>query len=176
MNQYDTICEDAIGNYGLISTEKAAELGVHRKELYDWVRLGRLEKCGRGLFRISHYLPTEYDNYAIAVALVGGEAWLWGDSVLAMHNLALVNPLRYKVATKRNVRKALPEWVEVTHRFSVADADEFNGIPCQNLASVFIDYRNVLMPERIRQAIKEASGRGLLNVADMERLRREFEL
>ena len=127
MAQYDDICEEAIANYGLISTERAAELGVHRKELYDWVRLGRLEKCARGLFRIAHYLPTEYDHYAMAVAIVGGDAWLWGDAVLAMHNLALVNPLRYKVAVKRNVRKALPEWIEIVHRFNEADASEFNG-------------------------------------------------
>lgn len=56
MAQYDSICDEAICNYGLISTERAAELGVHRKELYDWVRLGRMEKCGRGLYRIAHYL------------------------------------------------------------------------------------------------------------------------
>ena len=176
MAQYDDICEEAIANYGLISTERAAELGVHRKELYDWVRLGRLEKCARGLFRIAHYLPTEYDHYAMAVAIVGGDAWLWGDAVLAMHNLALVNPLRYKVAVKRNVRKALPEWIEIVHRFNEADASEFNGIPCQNLASVFIDSKNTLMMDRLLQAIKEASNRGLLNVTDMERLRKEFPL
>lgn len=176
MTQYDNICEEAIGNYGLISTERAAELGVHRKELYDWVRLGRMEKCGRGLYRITHYLPTEYDHYAMAVALVGGDAWLWGDAVLAMHNLALVNPVRYKVATKRNVRKDLPEWIEVTHRFDKADVDEFNGIPCQNLASVFIDYKDSLMRDRILQAIQEASNKSLLNVSDMERLRKEFAL
>ena len=174
MTQYDNICEEAIGNYGLISTERAAELGVHRKELYDWVRLGRMEKCGRGLYRITHYLPTEYDHYAMAVALVGGDAWLWGDAVLAMHNLALVNPVRYKVATKRNVRKDLPEWIEVTHRFDKADVDEFNGIPCQNLASVFIDYKDSLMRDRILQAIQEASYRGLLTASDRERLRNEF--
>ena len=174
MTQYDNICEEAIGNYGLISTERAAELGVHRKELYDWVRLGRMEKCGRGLYRITHYLPTEYDHYAMAVALVGGDAWLWGDAVLAMHNLALVNPVRYKVATKRNVRKDLPEWIEVTHRFDKADVDEFNGIPCQNLASVFIDYKDLLMRDRILQAIQEASYRGLLTASDRERLRNEF--
>ena len=176
MTQYDDICEEAIGNYGLISTERAAELGVHRKELYDWVRLGRMEKCGRGLYRITHYLPTEYDHYAMAVALVGGEAWLWGDAVLAMHNLALVNPVRYKVATKRNVRRELPEWIEVVHRFDKADVDEFNGIPCQNLASVFIDYKDSLMRDRILQAIQEASNKSLLNVSDMERLRKVFAL
>lgn len=175
MTQYDNICEEAIGNYGLISTARAAELGVHRKELYDWVRLGRMEKCGRGLYRITHYLPTEYDHYAMAVALVGGDAWLWGDAVLAMHNLALVNPVRYKVATKRNVRKDLPEWIEITHRFDKADVDEFNGIPCQNLASVFIDYKDSLMRDRILQAIQEASYRGLLTALDRERLRNEFD-
>ena len=176
MTQYDAIVEDAIGNYGLISTKRAGELGVHRKELYDWVRLGRMEKCGHGLYRIAHYFPTEFDQYAMMVALVGENAWLWGDAVLAMHNLALVNPARYKVATKRDIRKGLPEWIEITHRFNDADVDEFNGIPCQNLASVFIEYKDALMRDRLLQGIKEASNRSLLTTSDMERLRKEFAI
>ena len=65
---------------------------------------------------------------------------------------------------------------EITHRFDKADVDEFNGIPCQNLASVFIDYKDSLMRDRILQAIQEASNKSLLNVSDMERLRKEFAL
>ena len=34
MAQYDDICEEAIANYGLISTDRAAELGV-KPELAD---------------------------------------------------------------------------------------------------------------------------------------------
>ena len=110
------------------------------------------------------------------VALVGENAWLWGDAFLAMHNLALVNPARYKVATKINVRKTLPDWLEITCRFNESDVNEFNGIPCQNLASVFIEYKDALMRDRLLQGIREASNRSLLSARGMERLRKEFNL
>ena len=73
--------------YGLITVEDAAQLGIHRKQLLVWEAMGRLERCGRGVYRLDHYLPTPYDHYAEAIALVGRGAVIYGDAVLAMHNL-----------------------------------------------------------------------------------------
>ena len=176
MALYDQICEQAIGNYGLITTKEAAALGVRRKDLGEWVRLGRLERLGHGVYRIEHYLPTEYDRYAEAVLLVGKDAALWGESVLAMHNLALVNPLRVQVATGRRVRKSLPKWIEVVKKTSNGEVDTFEGIPCQNLASVILECRGRLMTERLLGAITDAAYRGLLRSSELEMLTREFKL
>ena len=106
MNQYETIYQHAVDNYGLVSVAAAKELGVHRKELLRWVKSGRLEKRWRGLYRLTHYVPTELDRYAEAVALVGGDdAIVFGESVLAMHDLALVNPAQLSVARSGRVRR-----------------------------------------------------------------------
>lgn len=59
MAQYDQICEQAIGNYGLVTTAEAEALGVRRKDIAEWVKLGRLTRLGHGVYRIEHYLPTE---------------------------------------------------------------------------------------------------------------------
>lgn len=174
MSQYDDICEMAIGNYGLVTTAKAEGLGVARKDLGEWVHLGRLERLGRGVYRIAHYVPTEYDRYAVAVALVGEGALLWGDSVLAMHNLALVNPLCVSVATGKRVRKKMPDWLKVVKAPANARAEVFNGIPCQDLASVFRDMRGKIMTDRLLAAMREADRRGLLRRRDAERLKKEF--
>ena len=174
MSLYDDICEHAIGNYGLVTTAQAEEMGVVRKDLGEWVRLGRLEKLGRGVYRIAHYLPSEYDRYAEAVALVGGDAAVWGESVLAMHNLALVNPLQVSVATGRRVRKALPGWIKLIKLPADADIDTFDGIRCQNLASAIGEAKGRIIAERLREAIREAERKGLLRVSELERLEKEF--
>ena len=176
MCQYDEICERAIGNYGLITTAEAEGMGVARKDIGEWVKLGRLERLGRGVYRIAHYVPTEYDRYAEAVALVGDESMLWGESVLAMHNLALVNPLYVSVAAKRRVRKELPEWLKVVKAPADAKRDVFNGIACQNLASVFRNAKGKILTERLVDAIKESERRGLLRRKEVEQLKKEFAL
>ena len=57
-------------------------------------------------------MPTPHDAYAEAVALVGGGAYLHGESVLSMHGLALIDPRAIEVATTKRVRRRLPSWVE----------------------------------------------------------------
>ena len=47
------------------------------------------------MYKLVRYVPTEYDRYAEAVALVGDGSFLFGEAVLAMHGLALANPVRH---------------------------------------------------------------------------------
>lgn len=176
MSLYDDICEYAIGNYGLVTTAQAEALGVARKDICEWVQLGRLEKLGRGVYRIAHYLPSEYDRYAEAVALVGGDAAVWGESVLAMHNLALVNPLKVTVAVGRRVRKVLPEWIKLENLPGHATIDVFSGIRCQNLASAIRQAKGSMLSERLAEAVREAERRGLLRIDEAEKLKKEFAI
>ena len=74
------------------------------------------------------------------------------------------------------MRRQLPEWIDVVRKNSDDSKDDYNGIPCQNLASVFIEASERLMRERLNQAIIEARGRGLLSVKDNERIRKELNV
>lgn len=174
MTKFDEITNKAIDNYGIVTAAEATYMGVALKDMQEWVQNGRLEKVGRGVFRLCRYPYNEYCHYAEAVALVGEGAWICGESVLAMHNLALVNPLHTFVATTKRVRRRLPEWLQVVKKNTEADKDDFNGIPSQNLASVIIQSRGTVMNDRLRQAIQEARGRSLLSVDDNARIREVF--
>ena len=61
MTKYDELCEVAVSNYGLVTAKMIDALGIHLKDVLEWVKSGRIEKRGRGVYRITHYLPTEYD-------------------------------------------------------------------------------------------------------------------
>ena len=116
MSKYDEIAELAVDNYGIVTAAEAVRIGVALKDVHEWIHSGRLEKVGRGVFRLRNYPYNEYCHYAEAVALVGDGAWICGDSVLAMHNLALVNPLYTCVSTTKRVRRTMPEWIKVVQK------------------------------------------------------------
>ena len=84
MNSYEKIYDESIGNYGLITSARASELGISNMALVLLAQRGRLLHIGRGLYRLAHYVPTEYDGYAQAVMLVGENAYLYGESVIAL--------------------------------------------------------------------------------------------
>jgi predicted transcriptional regulator of viral defense system len=115
MARFDDIYEIAADNYGLVTFAEALEAGVTSVELRRFVIDGRLERLGQGVYKLTKYISTVYDQYAEAVALVGPSSYIQGESVLAMHNLALVNPLRTSVATPKRTRRnglATPNWTK----------------------------------------------------------------
>ena len=70
MTHFDDIYEIAADNYGLVTFAEAREAGATGGELGRWVAQGRLERRGRGTYRLVRRTPTPYDRYAEAVALV----------------------------------------------------------------------------------------------------------
>ena len=82
MNSYGKIYDESIGNYGLITSARASELGISNMTLVLLAQRGRLLHIRRGLYRLAHYVPTEYDGFAQAVMTVGENAYLYGESVI----------------------------------------------------------------------------------------------
>ena len=82
MKSFDRIYEAAAGNFGLVTAKQSRELGVSSRELSRWVTIGRLERSGRGVYRISTYPSSQFDPFAVAVESVGADAYLYGESVL----------------------------------------------------------------------------------------------
>ena len=163
MNNYNVIYEHAADNYGLITTADAKMLGIPNVELVKLAHRGRLHRIGYGVYRILHYIPTPYDKYAEAVALVGNDAAIYGESVLAMHGLALVNPVVIHVATKIRNRKKLPKHIKVF--FSKKDLNEvdYEGIPSQSVYNAILTSKGTVMTERLLEAVNEAEKHGLIS-------------
>ncbi len=174
MNNFEKVYEFAADRYGLVTAEDAEKLGIHRKQLLAWEAMGRLERCGRGVYRLNHHVPTPYDHFAEAVTLVGHGAIIYGDGVLAMHNLALVNPAQIQVAVEKRVRKALPDWIRLVKKGDGVREETFEGIACQNLADAIRVCRGTVMKERLAAAIDQAERQGLVNRHEYQELKKEF--
>ena len=174
MKHFDEVYEIAADNYGLITAAQAKEAGIVGAELHRYVAAGWLRKLGHGLYKITRYIPTEYDAYAEAVMQVGEGAYLYGEAVLAMHGLALVSPAKITVATSKRKRKRLPGWIDVvTPKEPVEPASDM-GIPSQSVAAAIRTCKGRIMPERLLNAVEDAQSKGLLTLREYDELKGEL--
>lgn len=176
MARFDEIYEIAADNYGLVTFEQVIDAGVTSVELRRFVVDGRLERLGQGVYKLTRYIPTPLDQYAEAVALVGQGSYIHGESVLAMHDLALVNPLKTTVATVKRVRRKLPGWIQVVKVNGTEEVSSYEGIPSQSVADALHFCKNRIMKERLSDAVKTAVYEGLVDENEEALLREELGL
>ncbi len=174
MAHFDDIYDTAIDNYGLVTAAQAREENVTSVELRRWCKNGRLERRGQGVYKLTRWVPTPYDSFAEALALVGDGSYLRGESVLAMHGLALVDPRVIQVATPKRVRRSLPAWVVTVPARETDKTTFYEGIRSQRIADAIRDCRKSVMPERLAEAAKQARREGLVTAKEFDELEREL--
>lgn len=176
MTRFDDIYEIAADNYGLVTYAEAQEAGVTSVELRRFVRDGRLDRLGQGVYKITRYVPTPLDQYAEATTLVGPGAYIHGESVLAMHDLALVNPLKMSVAAPKRTRKKLPGWIDLVAARSSDEVVDYEGILSQSVEDALRFCRGRVMRERLAEAVQNALEAGLIDDAAGVSLKRDLGL
>lgn len=163
--------ERALDQYGYVTTRDATEIGVPAVELRKLSSRGGLEHIGHGLYRFQDIPRTGRDQFMEAVLRVGPDAYLERDAVLALHDLALANPRRIRVATPRRDRRTHPDFLQVQRRSLPADERTlYEGIPATTVARALLDCRGAIMDERLIDATREAARIGLLQRRDAERV------
>lgn len=166
MTNYQKIYEVASNNYGLITNSEAEKIGVSRKELCVLAKRERIKRLYRGVYKIVDYIPVDYDVYASSVLAVGNDAHLYGESVLAMHNLCPVQTKKIYIATTKRVRKQLPKSIKIINVKDNKNIINYFGIPSQSIKDALITCIGHIMPDRLLEAINEAKKQGLIFGAD----------
>ena len=175
MTGFDIIQDIAAENFGLVSTQEARCHGVSVKALNALVRRGRLEHRGYGVYRLVRQTPSEADRYAEAISLVGRDAILYGESVLALNNLALVEPGVVFVQPLRRCRKRLPPWIHLVRPSRGKPVCAiYGGIPCQPVACAIRACIDRVMPDRLSTAVLEARRNGFLTTREASSIRKEI--
>lgn len=154
---------------------QARELGLSRDVLTKLVSRGRLLRVGHGLYKLACPLPYSeaYAPYAQAVAQVGPEAYLFGESVLAMLQLAPTNPRHMFVATPRRVRKRFDEGYRVRQVVSGSAVAYYESVPSQSAADAIRSCIGHMMRERLELAIANGVKKEYFDEATARLLRKE---
>lgn len=173
MTYRQVLRELAFDTHGVVTLADARDAGVPDVAIRQLAERGALKRLGKGVYRMSEVPRGPLDEFAEAVALVGGEAVLADEAVLAARDLAQVSLRRIKVATPTpsRVRHELPRIVElVRRRVPASDQDAIDGIPAMSIPAALISSIGRVMDERLLDAAEQAKARGLISAADAERV------
>ncbi|CAN5296633.1 type IV toxin-antitoxin system AbiEi family antitoxin domain-containing protein [soil metagenome] len=173
MTYRDQVRDVAFDQYGYVTTKDASDLGIPAVELRKLAARGALSNIAYGLYRFNEVPPHARDQFAEALLRVGEGAYLTADAVLALHDLAQVNPRRIRVGAPHRTRARLPGFIQIVD-FEVPESEltTYEGIRSTTVARALLDCRGIVMRERLREATREAWLKGLLTPAERVRVRR----
>ncbi|BCW08015.1 hypothetical protein [Arthrobacter sp. NtRootA1] len=170
----DVLREIAYGNYGYVTTAEAVEAGVPVVELPKLTARGGLDHVGYGLYRMTDIPPTDDDQFAEATLRAGDDAYIRGESVLALLGLGDVNPTKITVGTGRRVRRAMPAYMKVIQTQAGMKVTRYRGIRAQQLSEALLECIGRVPATRLRDAAAQARAEGLLTTAEWNRVRKEL--
>ena len=163
MKAYDELWGLAEDNFGIITSAQAEALGVSRQNMRKMTKAGLLMRLCHGVYQVKHHVPSANDVYAAAVAMMGGNGYLRGASVIALLNLAPTDPAFIYVGATNRVRRRLPDGY-VVRDMKNSETTFYGGIRCQKLVDALREAREegVMETYRIKTAADKANEEGLL--------------
>lgn len=158
--------------HGIVTTADADEIDIPPVALRKLAARGTLQKIGHGVYRFDEFPRTVGSAEAEATAIVGDEAYLEGESVLALLDLGHANPARIEIATRRQVRRDLPAWIKTTRRTRLEDEaiTSYHGVPSVTLKRVLEEVKARIPSSRWESAIRQAARRDLLSPTEVNEL------
>lgn len=163
---FDELVARASDHHGYVTTRDARELGIDPTQLRLMAARGRLERAGRGVYRVPVLPRTENDELAAAVAWSMGRAVVSHESALVLHGLTDVNPPRIHLTVPRdNPPRAQGGELYRIHRRVLPQPDvaAVDGLPVTTVKRTIIDCIAAgVDPYQLRRAVDRAEADGAL--------------
>jgi predicted transcriptional regulator of viral defense system len=175
----DRLREIALDQHGFVTTAQAVVAGIPRTELPKLAARNRITRVGHGIYRIPQVPGSEFENLTLALLSTGApEAYLSHETALDVWGICDVNPevIHVSVNKDRRIRRA----ASAHHILHYRDVD----------SSVTTWWKEVLVSDPVctiqdcivwgtpayllRQAIQEASSRGLLSPSRHDELLKQL--
>lgn len=161
--------EVAASHHGVVTISEAQDVGVPAVEVRKLAARAALRAFGQGVYTHGDVPMTRFTEPAVAVALAGEGAFLHRESVFDLLGVGQFNPKKVRVGTRRRVRRALPEWMDLEYRPDVPAVDlaHYEGIPTTTVRRALEDMRQRMPSERWESLVDEALRRELIGDQDL---------
>ena len=173
MAKIDKIYE-SVDDFGLITSAEAEEFGMSNAEMVQQAAKGKLERVARGVYRMPVWPSQEQDPYAIAVKAAGGGACLFGESVIAMLQLAPTNPSKIWVASPRRNRRNLGKDIKIVKQTGFR-SELIEGVECQPVADAIVSAAQTLGRKRALDAANKARFEGFITKREAATIEKELQ-
>ncbi|MBA2643110.1 MAG: type IV toxin-antitoxin system AbiEi family antitoxin domain-containing protein [Actinobacteria bacterium] len=163
---------EAYQQSGYFTAQQAHDYGVSRQLLNHHLHQGRFERVRRGLYRITGFPSSQYDDIREKWIAVGPErALVSHESALALLELSDNVPDKVHLLVPRKHRglRRPPDVVIHTR----PDDERVNtvwrdGMPLTAPARTLVDVADEIQPEQAAMAAQQALSRGLLTRRQLE--------
>ena len=175
----DTLQPDLLGleaeayqQSGYFNARQARAHAVSRQLLEHHLRRGRFERVRRGLYRVQGFPTAEHDDMREAWMAVGIEdALLSHESALALLELSDNIPDAVHLLVPRRHRGLrLPSGVILNTRRDSEDPATVwrDGLPLTAPVRTLLDVVDLIQPEQMSMAVRQALSRGLLTADQLQ--------
>jgi len=170
---WQALYDVAASQEGLFTTRQAASAGYSPPLLAHHQKAGRITRVRRGIYRLIHFPPGEHEELVAA--------WLWTESegvishqtALSLQGLSDVLPTQIHLTLPlawRQRRFRIPDGL-VLHHSDVLPRERswIDAVPMTSTPRTLNDCALAgLSPDLLRQAAKQALGRGLVTKAELK--------
>lgn len=170
MRIIDVIYEN-VDDFGLITSADARDLGVSNVELAQQARRGKLTRVARGVYQMPIWPYQPAAPYAIAAKAAGRDSYLYGESVVALLELAPTDPTRIVVASPARVRRNISDNVIVLGMRPEEPVVHYEGVPCQHAARAIYAAVDRIGRERALAAADAARERGYITKRECDEVK-----
>ena len=175
MCHFKQLLEEALGSHGVVTYRTIRGMGILSPEIARWIRMGRLQKVGRGVYRLTSIASQgAVTDMAMILAEVGPGAYLFGESVLGFLELCPVRSYVVFVATPARIRKRLSNGIKIVRGDSGYRPIHLNGIPCQRVDDAIITVVGSVENERLLAAVSAAEDKGYFTAAEATDLKKRI--
>jgi hypothetical protein len=140
---YKAVLETARKNYGVFTVADLKKKGVSPEAVRQFaINNDDVEHYSKGVYTFygdpDDKISYAYTDYARAVAAGGKDAFLYGDTVLGMLNLATACPPKNFVAVPRYTTNAKSAIKKIRYNPHPGEITKYLGLPCQTLKHALI--------------------------------------
>ncbi|MBW2700756.1 MAG: type IV toxin-antitoxin system AbiEi family antitoxin domain-containing protein [Deltaproteobacteria bacterium] len=176
--QWEKAFELAIDQYGFVTVADMRKLGEDPTILRMWLKRGKVERAGYGIYRFRQVPPTPLDPYMLATLWPEAKGVISHHSALELHGLCDINPavIHLTIPPQYRLRRRGGEFYEVHHEHLAADQVAWHeGIRIVTaLESIRQGLASGVPTHLLEQAINTCKKTGLIQAKDLKRLKAQL--
>ncbi|MBM4457913.1 MAG: hypothetical protein FJ011_09155 [Chloroflexi bacterium] len=168
LDTLDKLYEIAEAQAGYFTTAQAAAAGVDRRRLAYFTAAGQLQRIRRGIYRLTHFPRSRYEDLVIAWLETGPHSVISHDSALTLYDLSDVLPASIHVTVPRTASRRRHGLRLHTNQIGPADVTSYDGMQVTTVPRTIADVAlDGLSDEFVEQAACEAIQKGLTSTEDL---------
>lgn len=147
---------------GYFTARQAARAGFSWERLTDYSKSGRFQRVARGIYRLSQFPSSRFEDLFVAWLRCGIKAVISHESALAVYDLSDVIPSETHVTVPRTASRRHKGIRLHTNQLRRTDVVKREGFPVTSVPRTIADVAKAgLSEDHIDRAIREAIQRGL---------------